>query len=371
MKKKILYLYSDTGGGHRSGALAISNACGEAFGDLVEQQMVDVFAYTSSFLGFLSKLYGPIIRYYPKMWKNLFYYFEDMDRIAKLENLGWPFMREEIDKLLEEYKPDILVSTHPVSRMVFRRVVERGMNIPKIAMIMDPYSMHRIWVMPESDLTLVASDHAKRLCVEYGMEEEKVRVVGIPIDPKFPSKAEVKIRHKLEDHLNPQRFTLLLMGGGEGSGKMFEIVQEIENAKLDVQLIVVAGRNESLRKKLEKAKLTFSTPMRIYGFTDQVPELMLDSDIIVTKAGPGTIAEAMAMNLPMVITSYVPGNEEGNVEFVQRERIGKFSEDSLTIVQYIKDLMNSTEFEEFKANIARLRKPNAAADIANIIKSYI
>jgi 1,2-diacylglycerol 3-beta-galactosyltransferase len=371
MKKKILYLYSDTGGGHKSGVRAIMNAAAKRYGGKIEQEMVDVFAYTSKFLGFLSQLYGPIIRYYPKMWKNLFYFFEDMDRIGKIETIGWPFMRKEIDKLLKEYKPDILVSTHPVSRMVFKRVRERKLRLPLVNVIMDPYTMHRIWVIPESDVTVVATDHAKSLTVKYGFPADKIKVVGVPIDPKFSLSAAEKEKRRKKNHLAPKLFTVLLMGGGEGSGRMDKIIEEMNQAGLAMQLIVICGKNEALKKKLEDSKSKYKIPMRIFGFTDKVDQLMGDSDLLVSKAGPGTIAESMAMGLPMVITSYVPGNEEGNVEFVVKEKIGKFSEDPKVIAKYIKELMGRKAYEACQANIVRLRKPDAAFEIAELIRKYL
>jgi len=369
MKKRILYLYSDTGGGHRSGVRAIMEAVKKTYPEKVEQEMVDVFAYTSKFLGFLSQLYGPVIRYYPRMWKNLFYFFEDMDRISKIEKLGWPFMQKEIDKLLQEYKPDVLVSTHPVSRMVFKRARERGLGLPLVNVIMDPYTMHRIWVIPEADITVVATDHARELTVKYGVPASKIKIVGVPIDPKFSLSAAEKEQRRRKNHLKPKLFTVLLMGGGEGSGGMDKIIEQMNRAKLNIQLIVICGKNEALKKKLEGAK--YKIPMRIFGFTDKVDQLMGDSDLLVSKAGPGTIAEAMAMGLPMVITSFVPGNEEGNVEFVVKEKIGKFSEDPAIIAKYIQELMDRREYEKYQENIIRLRKPDAAFEIAHIIRQQL
>ncbi|NQU17794.1 MAG: glycosyltransferase [Candidatus Saganbacteria bacterium] len=359
-KKRILYLFSDTGGGHRSAVKAKSKACEKSYGSLIEQDQVEVFVYTNSFLAFLAKLYGPIIRYFPNIWKNLFYHFENSDRIAKIEKMGWPFMLRKIDKLIKQYRPDILVSTHPVSRMVFRRVKEQKLNIKLVSVIMDPYSMHRMWVMPESDLTIVGSEHAKELSIKYGLKEESIKVCGTPIDPKFCT----------ENTKKDGPFTILVMGGGEGSGNIYEIVREINQQKIKARLIIIAGRNKKLKERLENSK-DFTIPMRVFGFTDKVAELMADSDLIVTKAGPGTIAEAMAMRLPMIITDYVPGNEEGNIEFVQKEKIGKYTVDPKIVAKQIKELKEGTEYQSIKKNIERLRKPRAAFAVADLIRKLL
>jgi 1,2-diacylglycerol 3-beta-galactosyltransferase len=161
------------------------------------------------------------------------------------------------------------------------------------------------------------------------------------------------------------------MGGGEGAGKMYEILQEIGREKLKVQLIVIAGRNKGLETRLKRNLSKFHFPMRVYGFTDQVHELMSESDLIITKAGPGTIAEALAMGLPIIITSWLPGQEEGNVEFVVRENVGRVSKDPKRVVEIIKEFQEASEFEALKKNIKRVSRPQAAIEIAHEIFNYL
>jgi 1,2-diacylglycerol 3-beta-galactosyltransferase len=117
---------------------------------------------------------------------------------------------------------------------------------------------------------------------------------------------------------------------------------------------------------LKKAADKFSLPIRVYGFTDQVHEMMAESDLIVTKAGPGTIAEALAMDLPIIITSWLPGQEEGNVEFVVKENVGRVSREPKKVVEIIKEMLE-TSGAELKNNIKRVAKPQAALEIAREI----
>jgi 1,2-diacylglycerol 3-beta-galactosyltransferase len=138
-----------------------------------------------------------------------------------------------------------------------------------------------------------------------------------------------------------------------------------------VQLIVVAGRNLRLEKKIRAMAETSPHPIVVFGFTDKVAELMSESDLLITKAGPGSIAEGLAMNLPMIITAWLPGQEEGNVEFVVREGLGRVSEDPSEVVNIIESLMDSPEFEKMKRNIKRVRKPSAALEIGREIVKWL
>lgn len=364
MKKKILYLYSDTGGGHRSAATALMRAVEHLRVGSYLQEMVDVFAACSGFLNIFAKLYAPVIKYSPKMWGRLYYWLDDERKLERLEKISRPFILKELTALIQDKNPQVIVSVHPmVNHLAVQAIKETGKRIPFVMVIMDPVTLHRAWIAPEVDLCIVATPEAKRLASSYGMPEKKIKVIGLPIDPKFFLRSKKGIKTK--------DFTILLMGGGEGAGKMEEIVKEINRAKLKVQLIVIAGRNKKLEIYLKRKIHKLGFPMRVYGFTDQVPEIMAESDLIITKAGPGTIAEALAMNLPLIITSWLPGQEEGNVEFVEREKVGKVCKNPKKIVEIIEEFMQPKTLEEMHRNISRVSRPHAALDIAHEIFRYL
>jgi 1,2-diacylglycerol 3-beta-galactosyltransferase len=237
--------------------------------------------------------------------------------------------------------------------------------------VTDPVTLHRAWITPDVDRCIVATPEAKEVAIKYGMPGNKIKVIGMPIDPKFFLKDKEKQEARKKDHLKPKLFTILMMGGGEGAGKMYEIIKELSSQKIKAQLIVIAGRNKGLEQRLKRNKSKFSLPIQVFGFTEQVHELMAESDLIITKAGPGTIAEALAMGLPIIITSWLPGQEEGNVEFVVRENIGRVSKDPAKVVEIVKELMVASEFHELKKNIKRVSRPQAAMEIAREIFHYL
>lgn len=370
MKKKILYLFSDTGGGHRSAATAVMRAVDHLRHENTVQEMVDVFAACSGFLNVFARLYAPVIKYSPRLWGQLYYWLDDEKKLEQLEKLSRPFIFKELVNLLLEKRPDVVVSVHPlVNHLAVKAIKESGLKIPFIVVITDPVTLHRAWIMPEVDLCIVATPEAKKMAVRYGMPEKKIRVIGMPIDPKFFLRDRDKKKAKVKDALNPKLFTILLMGGGEGAGTMGKIVDEFARTGFKGQLIVIAGRNKRLETKLKSKKYGF--PMKVFGFTDKVQELMAESDMIITKAGPGTIAEALAMNLPIIVTSWLPGQEEGNVEFVVRENVGRVSRDPKRVVELVNELRETAEFEEMKKSIKKVSRPEAALDIAREIFRYL
>ncbi len=152
---------------------------------------------------------------------------------------------------------------------------------------------------------------------------------------------------------------------------MYDIIRALDRSDLALQMIVVCGRNQSLEKRLSLEKEAFRVPMKVYGFTDEVPMIMDASDIIITKAGPGAIAESLSKNLPMIITSWLPGQEEGNIEYVVKEKIGEVTEDPGKVVEIVREYMRPAVVQRIKKNIEQVRRPDAVFDITRVILSYL
>lgn len=366
MKKKILYLFSDTGGGHRSAANAIVRAVEQLRPGKYEQEMVDVFASCSGFLNIFARLYAPVIKYSPKLWGRLYYWLDDERKIEMLEKIARPFIQKELTRMLKEKCPDLIVSVHPmVNHLTVKAIKLSGRKVPFVLVITDPVTLHRAWVTPGVDRAVVATEAARRSAVKYGLPAKKIKVIGMPVDPKFLKKAKDKDKEK------GKRFTILMMGGGEGAGKMGEILDEMKDQRSKIKVIIVCGRNKKLEMKLRKNKHRYPFPLEIYGFTDKVPELMARSDLIITKAGPGTIAEALTMGLPIIITDWLPGQEEGNVEYVIKEKIGWVNKDPRGVAEIVRQVTADKKVvEKMKKNIKRASRPNAAIDIAKLILTY-
>ena len=160
------------------------------------------------------------------------------------------------------------------------------------------------------------------------------------------------------------RGVFLSFEGGEGSGKLLQQVRALAWGEHDWQVIAVCGRNEKLRRRLSRVR--FSTPTAILGFVDFMPALMRAADLVVTKAGPGAIAEALATGVPMVLTGYLPGQETMNVRFVTQSGFGLYAPRSEELRQAVTRILaaGSGEVQDMAARAAAIARPYASLDIA-------
>ena len=196
------------------------------------------------------------------------------------------------------------------------------------------------------------------------MPADRVKLLGLPVDLRFrpPAPGEkqaLRRRFGLDEH----RFTVLVIGGAAGVGHLATQVRNLAQEAHPWQLVVVCGRNEKLRRRL--SELEASTPMLVLGFVDYMPELMRACDLVVTKAGPGAIAEALATGLPLVITGFLPGQESPNVDFVVESRIGAFAPKESDLLDEVRVMAEGgPTWREMSAKAEDMAHPYASSDIA-------
>jgi 1,2-diacylglycerol 3-beta-galactosyltransferase len=162
------------------------------------------------------------------------------------------------------------------------------------------------------------------------------------------------------------RFVTLIVGGGEGMGPIAETARAIADSGLDVALVVVTGRNAKLKVELESQK--WPVPAIIYGFTREMPDFMRAADVIVTKAGPGTIAEALNAGLPIILYAKLPGQEDGNVDYVVSTKTGVWAPKAQQVVATLRAWVHDPALrEKYAANCRQAARPDAAKQIARAI----
>lgn len=272
--------------------------------------------------------------------------------------------------VLRQRKTDAIVSVHPLANhLAVRAVRELGEPIPVITVVTDLVSAHAFWFCPDVDLCIVPSQGARALALQAGLPPQKIRVMGLPVGRGFREMRWSK--EEAQEALGLQRDlpTVLLVGGGEGMGQVYEMARAVAGAGLPLQLVVVAGRNEGLRRRLEAT--SWEVPTRVYGFVTHMPELMAAVDLIVTKAGPGTISEALVMGLPILISDFVPGQEEGNVRYVVEGGAGLLADTPEELAAALGELLapGNQTLARMAVNARRLAKPDAALEIARLVLS--
>lgn len=390
-RRTILFLIADTGAGHRSAANALRNAItiladeaqqhwradtvNEPEPPIHRMEIVDVFEEYSRFpLREAVKLYGPAIRYNPKLYGRLFHQTNQVRSVNAVKAVAGPLVRKGLLRLITSVQPDVIVSIHPMLNHVTVEAIETlGLKIPFLTVVTDLVSVHSSWYAPGVDACIVPTEQARQRYLDHGLDAERVHVLGMPIDPKFtlpmPDKAELQQRFELDPGLR----TVLLVGGGDGAGGLREAVYAISQARLPVQIMVVAGRNKRLFAQLQHLRASLQVPVKVFGFVHNMPEMMHAADVLVTKAGPGTICEALACNLPLILSSFVPGQEEGNVTFVTKNGVGALAPDPASMIKMLSQLIapGSDLLDRQLANAQRISRPRASFDIANYILSYM
>jgi 1,2-diacylglycerol 3-beta-galactosyltransferase len=331
----VLFLFSDTGGGHRSAAEAIIEAINLDFRNRISTEMVDFFkAYAPPPFDLASDLYPPMARV-PDVWKFGYKLSDDPQRTRIFYNVMWPYIRRATYRLLNDHPYNLLVTVHPVPVFPVSRAMKSGVP-PFFTVVTDMVSTHTWWFNQRSDLIFVPTEIARQRGLVYGLKPDQIRVVGLPV----------------------------------GMGPLAKTARAISDAHLNAALVIVTGRNHKVKAQLEAED--WSLPTFIYGFTHEMPNFMCSADILLTKAGPGTISEGFISGLPMILYSRMPGQEDGNVSYVVNQGAGVWAPEPNRIIEILRDwLDHPDEREKIAANSRRLARPDASHLIAHAIADQL
>jgi len=364
-KPHILILFSDTGGGHRSAAEAIIEALQLEFRDTFTTEMLDFFkSHAPLPLNKMPDWYPDMVKA-PHLWGLSFKMSDGRRRARAITASMWPYVGRAARAIVRDHPADLVVTVHPLATTVILKAMGRN-GPPFITVVTDMVTTHALWYDQRSDLTLVPTETARQRAIEYTMSPDKVCVVGQPVAQRYcaPVGDKKDLRKKLG--WKQDKTIILLVGGGDGMGPIGKTARAIAASGLDVSLAIVTGRNQRLKAHLESHDWT--VPVHIYGFTHELPDFMRAADVLVTKAGPGTIAEALNAGLPMILYARLPGQEDGNVTFVVDEQVGVWAPQPKRVVQTLQEWVQNPEIRlKYAENCRRAARPDAARQIAHAI----
>lgn len=373
MTKRALLLISDTGGGHRSAANAIAAALEETKNPAYEPRIEDVAAHCAFPLTQLGLGYSMALRYAPPIYGALYHATNGRRRYRALVRFCEPLYRERLRDLFISYQPDVIVSIHPLlNHAALRARDDANMrHVPVVTVITDLGKVHESWLVPEADAIVVPAREVYARALARGVPPARLRLLGHPIHPKFDDVTGSKADLRAQLGLSADTPAVMLMAGGEGGGKLLSTALALARARLPVELVVVCGRNEPLAQKLSELSATLPTKMQVLGFTDKIPEYFRAVDLLVTKAGPGTLAEANAAQLPVVVYDFVPGQERGNVDFVRHNGLGLIAlQGASTVVSAVRSLIaNPGRLAEIRHNQEIVAPRRSSRRIAALITS--
>jgi len=298
-------------------------------------------------------------------WGAVYHSSNTQPTFAAIRAVFGPAVRNVMAQLLEQHDPDVVLSVHPLLNHVAYQAIRKGSR-PRALMtvITDLVDFHRGWTFSHADLVIAPTEGAQKVALRRRVPPDRVKLLGLPVDLRFrPPAPGEKQALRRRFGLAENRFTILVMGGAAGVGHLASQVRALALERQPWQLVVVCGRNEKLRRRLYE--LEALTPMLILGFVDYMPELMRACDLVVTKAGPGAIAEALATGLPLVITGFLPGQESPNVDFVVESGIGAFTPKEVDLKEEVRVLAEGgPTWREMARRAEELAHPYASSDIA-------
>jgi len=316
MEKKLLIISSDiTGHGHKSITESLCEKV-QTHND-VKIFVVDGFSLGKRLLLKIGQSYGPIIRNSENLWKMIWKLSAMKPHLV--DNFIESLIRDNFLKLLEDVKPDIILSVHPNFNGSILNILEKqDIHIPFFTLIADLVNIFPLWADKRAHYIISPTFEAQNKCIEFGIPDEKIKVSGFPVRSRFFPKS---YNHR-KFYTKGQPLTCLIMSGGEGVGNMKKIAENLLN-HFDCKVKIVAGKNLNLKTKLEMSlKTKFGDRVEIYGFTKNIQDLMLSADIALTRGSPNVMFEAIATNTPLIITGALPGQEEDNPTFAENFNLG-------------------------------------------------
>lgn len=361
----ILFLFSDTGAGHRSAARAIIEALEIYFPGQVTTEMLDFFVkYAPPPFNLAATTYAHMAQV-PNLWELGYKLSDGKYRSKMVQDVLWPYIRKAAKDLVNEHPCDMFVAVHPIINTPVLRILGDE-HAPYMIVITDMVSTHAFWYNNKATLTLAPTEEARQRGIDLGMDADRISVVGQPISDqyRYPTAPKAELRARLG--WPPEQPVVLMVGGGEGMGPIEDVVRAVDQAQLDLMMAIITGRNEALSRNLKKKPLV--TVHEIFGFVENMPDLMNAADIIVTKAGPGTISEAFTAGLPIILYTRMPGQEEGNVDYVVDKGAGVWAPTPGEVVSTLKNWIEKPEIRQKVAQTCKsLARPDAAKNIAQRI----
>lgn len=371
--KKIMVIYETAGGGHYAAAKAIEGALASMYPGQFEVNLMPVrHATGSQRVSHLMDVYNHLLKIKPS-YSNMGMRVLNRLDVEKVMMPLLPKAKKNLEKTLRETKPDMIISVFSVVNLTAIEILKKlgwyG-KVPYIIWCTDlTKGFLKNWANPDADLTIALHELAKEQLVEYGVPENKIRVLsGLPVNKKFLNKKS-KFEARQMVGLDPTKFTVLISMGGMAVGATYVFSRELARSGLPIQVIAVCGRNERLKLRMEKLAGRVEMPIKVFGFTDQMHLLMDAADVLVGKPGPGTIAEAIAKELPLLIDALrEPMTQEaGNLEMVVRQGLGQKITRDQPLTDLVRTYMENQDlYTRTQNNLRRAKNDKAIEELIDI-----
>ncbi len=371
--KKVIIFYASYGGGHLSAARSIKENMETNYED-IDVKLIDCMEYVNKTVNKITtKAYSEMAKKAPKTWGRV-YWKSQKGPLAQISTTSNKILSIKLYKLLKDFEPNLIVSTHPFGSQMCAYLKKHGKLNAKIATVMTDYAPHDQWLVFNKyvDYYFVSHDGMKKELHEKGIPNEKIFATGIPLSNKFLLKYDKPTILK-SFCLSPDKKTVLFFGGGEfglGKTQTFKIFKSFVECPENIQIVAISGKNQKMKEAFENLveSLNKKDSVKILEYTNQVPELMSISDLVVTKPGGLTTTESLASGLPIVVINPIPGQEEENASYLEKNKVAIWLKKDDNVEAILKDLFSNPEkMQEMKIRARLLAKKNSTKDICRIL----
>lgn len=390
MIKKVLIMSASTGGGHNRAARAIKEELESRTIDnmSIECEIVDSLKLVNNTMDkVISRGYEKSALYTPKAYGSV-YRFSETTIASKNEFKTNPLtslMARKFKHLLNESTPDLIIGTHPFPMIALSTLKKNNnihslsrsesfykstkVDIPPMISVLTDYTTHSTWIQNEIDYYIVGHEYVKELLVYEGVDSEKVKAFGIPVEKSFLSHRD-RETVLTELGLSPEKLTVLLMGGSFGAGNIKETLEDLIAIDRDFQILVIAGRNEHLKDKLSKMldSTIHNKNICLLGYTNKMNDILASIDVLISKPGGLTTTEALLNDVPMIVPYFIPGQEEENLDFLTNCGAALRTTKKYSLPVLLKVLIDDpSRLDNLRKNIKSIRKFDSAVNISNLV----
>ena len=370
--KKLLIMSVSAGMGHVRAAEAI-RACALKHPEVAEVVHLDAMDFvTAGFRKVYTDFYVKLIDKAPTLWGYLYNHTHEAKADSSLERLRRALERmnaRALRRQIRALRPDAIICTHFLPAEMLARQIHLGELACPVWVQVTDFDLHRLWVHEGMAGYFAANDEVAFRMQAQGIPARHIEVTGIPIMPAFGQPLNRSVC-AAEYGLDPTQPTLLLMGGGAGVGSLETIAQRLMRLEQCFQLLVLAGRNQQVLASLQA--LALEHPGRLFpqGFTEVVERLMVCADLLITKPGGLTTSECMAMGLPIIVNSPIPGQEERNADYLLEQGVALKAFDGVTLEYRVRRLLDQPALLATMRERSRaLGRPDAAQRVLSRVLS--
>lgn len=368
--KKVVILYSTSGFGHLNSAKAIMQAFDRRGAD-VDIRFINILDHGNKFFEFLHfKFYVTLMKYAKWLW-GFFYYLSDLPvfdiLVRALRHISDHKSWKGLEELLKKEKPDAVIATHFFLTSVARAIKSNKELSSRLYLMVSGYGTHNIWASKHIDHFFTGIKEVSDGLIRRGIDASRITVTGMPVPEDFMRSYD---NNSLKEKygLDGSKKTIFMLSGAFGAAPMETILKELNNCRADIQVITVCGHNEAAFRNIDKMRDSLCFSVKLFGFTDKIAELMSVSDLMISKAGTMSVAQALNMFLPMIIFYYIPGHETPTVRLLQEKGAAKVAFSVKDIPGLVdRALLSDDDYKKMIDGIERIRCPRAADDIIDVI----